>query len=595
MRWLGVLLLLAAFGAPPGDRTARDPSAAGSSHGAAAGDLQWWTTHALDKVRPRDRPRPSGPIELSAARNEFEPLQLVLRAGVEGLEVAGATVSDLLGPAGARVAGDQATVYVERWLRVRTPSSVEGEAGEWPDALVPAHDRYAGEKRRAFPVALQAGRNQPLWIDLYVPPSTPPGDYRGQVVAQVKGAPAVEAPIVLRVLPFTLPSTSSLPTSFGFSGISALRQHHGGYSSDADNQELSRVYATALLRHRISAHGGSMMPPEWEANAKRVSLRWERYDGEVKPFLDGTVFGDGEPLAGARVTSIDVRTPPSLPNPESKVLYWREWVRHFEQRGWLDRLFLYLWDEPSRDHHYPEVLAIGREARQAAPGLRTLLTEQLAPPLGDVVDVWATPVNCIERRPGIDPYCEETVTRREYAAAERAGRKVWWYQSCMSHGCGIVGDAPTFSGWPSYVVDVDAVANRIMPWLAFAYDIAGELYYNTVEAYNSERSPWDDQYLHGGNGDGTLFYPGTPDRIGGRTHIPIESVRLKLIREGLEDYEYLVLLERSGNAELARREVAKLARSVFDWDRRPEALYAARRALAGALAGDRHSSLEASP
>jgi hypothetical protein len=150
------------------------------------------------------------------------------------------------------------------------------------------------------------------------------------------------------------------------------------------------------------------------------------------------------------------------------------------------------------------------------------------------------------------------------------------------------------------MVDVDAVANRIMPWLAFAYDIGGELYYNTVEAYNSDHSPWDDQLLHGGNGDGTLFYPGTPDRIGGKTHIPIESVRLKLIREGLEDYEYLVLLGRAGKTELARREVAKLARSVFDWDRRPAALYAARRALAEALAGDpaardRHSALEDAP
>ena len=24
--------------------------------------------------------------------------------------------------------------------------------------------------------------------------------------------------------------------------------------------------------------------------------------------------------------------------------------------------------------------------------------------------------------------------------------------------------------------------------------------------------PWRDAYRHGGNGDGTLFYPGTPDR-----------------------------------------------------------------------------------
>jgi hypothetical protein len=134
------------------------------------------------------------------------------------------------------------------------------------------------------------------------------------------------------------------------------------------------------------------------------------------------------------------------------------------------------------------------------------------------------------------------------------------------------------------VVDVDPVANRILPWLAFQYGIDGELYYNTVEAYNEDHSPWDDIRAHGGNGDGTLFYPGTPERIGGRTHVPIESLRLKLIREGFEDYEYFVLLKRIAGAESAHREVKKIARTVYDWDRDPAALYAARRAVGAAIA-----------
>jgi len=35
-------------------------------------------------------------------------------------------------------------------------------------------------------------------------------------------------------------------------------------------------------------------------------------------------------------------------------------------------------------------------------------------------------------------------------------------------------------------------------------------------------------FLFGGNGDGTLFYPGSPDRIGGHTGIPVDSIRLKI-------------------------------------------------------------------
>ena len=47
-----------------------------------------------------------------------------------------------------------------------------------------------------------------------------------------------------------------------------------------------------------------------------------------------------------------------------------------------------------------------------------------------------------------------------------------------------------------------------MEWLTFRYRMGGELYYNTVEAYARGLDPWRDQRLFGGNGDGTLFYPG---------------------------------------------------------------------------------------
>jgi len=44
-----------------------------------------------------------------------------------------------------------------------------------------------------------------------------------------------------------------------------------------------------------------------------------------------------------------------------------------------------------------------------------------------------------------------------------------------------------------------------------------------------------------GDPDGTLFYPWDKKRVGGTTPIPIESMRMKLIRNGHQDYEYLRL------------------------------------------------------
>src|SRR5919205_1825522 len=58
--------------------------------------------------------------------------------------------------------------------------------------------------------------------------------------------------------------------------------------------------------------------------------------------------------------------------------------------------------------------------------------------------------------------------------------------------------------------------------------------------------PWVSQSAFGGTGDGTLFYPGTTARIGGQTEIPVESLRLKGLRDGMEDYELLHLAQTLG-------------------------------------------------
>ena len=74
--------------------------------------------------------------------------------------------------------------------------------------------------------------------------------------------------------------------------------------------------------------------------------------------------------------------------------------------------------------------------------------------------------------------------------------------------------------------------------------LQGELYwgvlgqYSRVKEHHDPGLLWRDQWTNGANGDGNLFYPGTPDIIGGTTHIPVASLRLKYIRDGVEDYEY---------------------------------------------------------
>jgi hypothetical protein len=276
-----------------------------------------------------------------------------------------------------------------------------------------------------------------------------------------------------------------------------------------------------------------------------------------------------------------LRTPPSLNNEPAQIQFWKLAAAHFREKGWFERLFNYLWDEPAQSQYAP-MLRLGEIVHRADPSIRNLVTAPLHANWIGVINIWTPVVNCFEEKAG-QSYCEPTVKRAAYDSELSNGKRLWWYQSCASHGCNIVG-GDYFRGWPGYMIDDAPVRNRIMEWLTWKYRIGGELYFNTIEAY-AKKDPWKDLYLYGGNGDGTLFYPGRPDVIGGTTHIPVESIRLKLIREGLEDYEYLALLTKVKGAKVANQCVDSLVRNAYDYDQDPKKLYAVRAQIAQQLNG----------
>lgn len=97
------------------------------------------------------------------------------------------------------------------------------------------------------------------------------------------------------------------------------------------------------------------------------------------------------------------------------------------------------------------------------------------------------------------------------------------------------------------MIDHPAVRNRIMPWMTYRYNISGELYWGSNAATSAGTdAAWTAEglFVAGGNGDGTLTYPGTVDRVGGTHPIPIASLRLKQVRDGQEDWAYLAALEK---------------------------------------------------
>lgn len=556
---------------------------AGSSAPSAAGSARpdWLVLLPAMHKAPAADPLPAGlsRIALSAARGECEGFQIALTPGTHLGEITEAPPPE----------GVALTLHRIDFIDVRVPSNGEGRVGRWPDPLIPQRDPTSGGALAAFFTPARAGEPTLLYGELCVSAGAGAGRRRSWLdlgVRRADGAPErFRLPIEILIHDFALPPTATLATSFGFSAISAARQH-GLMGDPRARAALTRLYATAALRHRLSLHGLSMEPPAIRARDP-LRLDFSAHDAELSALLDGKALS-----SGARATSLDVRAHPALRGDgRAERDYFRLYEAHLREKGWLDRAFFYVADEPAPEA-LPEVASRARLVRAAAPGIRVLVTHGIDPRLDGAIDIWTPNLNCLFRRPG-GGYCASISTAGSYQALRQAGARLWWYQSCGSHGCvaeeRLTGaERAYFTGWPSYMIDHDAALNRAMGALAFVHGIEGELYFNTVEAFNPLPSgdgadPWRDVLRFHGNGDGTLFYPGTPGRLGGASHLPIESLRLKHLRDGLEDFEYLARARALGLEEEAGAFTQALVPLPWQIERSPSRWEQARRALARAI------------
>jgi hypothetical protein len=224
---------------------------------------------SLDNVFPRDRGRFwATAARIEAARGEREAFQVVVEART-ALAAVRAHASDLVGP--GRIAAANVRLHRVAYLDLRTPSSIEGGTGAWPDPLVPDRDACAGELRNAFPFAVPAGERRAIWVEIEVPADAPPGICRG-AVAMTDGARTLGAvPVELRVRAVIRPREPALPVTFGFSGASAARGHRLP-ADEPTVRELAVRYQRAALAHRFALHYGSGSPASWRKLDERLEI-----------------------------------------------------------------------------------------------------------------------------------------------------------------------------------------------------------------------------------------------------------------------------------------------------------------------------------
>jgi uncharacterized protein (TIGR03382 family) len=526
---------------------------------AAAAAPAVWGESAMVKVRPNLAPRVQPELRLTAARNEFVSFQVALHGGHTGLSGVRARLDSLVGP--TSFAGADISLYRVAYLTTVRPSVPGTPVGRWPDGLVPDVDEIAGEGRRAFPFDVPANEARAIWVDVHVPLDAPPGQYRGTVeVTSSNGAPA-KVGVRLTVVAATLPSTPSLATAFLVWPPHVCNAHTGSPDCPvAKQEELLARYHRMALEHRVSLSSGFPRAPQ----------PWSAFEAAWGPFLDGTVQTR---LPGARLTSfqyVGEHTAEGL----------ADFTAGAQARGWLPRAYDFVGDEPPYGISFEALRQNAELARQVVPGLRTLVTtnsrELASHGLEELIDVTAPVVNHLDGT--APPFLgSQRATYEDFLS--RPGRELWVYQSCMSHGCAYGTNAPENqpgAGWPSYMVDRSAAKGRAMEWVSFLEGATGELYYQTVGML---ATAWTDQFRFNGNGDGTLFYPGTPAAIGGATDVPVASIRLKLIRLGVQDYEWLKAVSDAGDPAFARNVARQLIPSASKVPDDGEAFERARKKL----------------
>ncbi len=539
-------------------------------------------------------PPGAGEAAVTVARNEFESFQVAVEptTTISNLVV---QASDLAGPGDSVLPAGNLTVYREGYVGVTADTRSDGEStvGQWPDVLIPEKDYIYGQDRAAFHAPVSAGSHAVIWVDVLAPLGQTPGVYTGSM-AVLDGATVVgTVPVSVTVRSFALPSTSTLKNAFFTMYSQPCIAHTGHFACNWDSAQawkLSAEYARVGLENRVTI---SNPWPVHKAQTLTNNSYGENFTAafrsHVLPLVNGsaTPAGDGSQLRlpGAELTTLGLYGPSAgeAVSTACATACVTAWKSEATTDGILNRFFYYTCDEPYLSAaRWGECATAHTQVGQAS-GLPELVTSTYQqghdPALGNGADSWVDifvpQAKQMANKPGYQWAGNQRATYDTWLTNTGDGQpnQVWMYSACDTAGCNGPTSAeqdPTWNstywnGWPGYAIDEPASQARAMSWLAFEYDATGELFWHTTwgldKAWSACTSATpetssDCLYYSGMMGDGTLFYPGLAcpvgskaGCIGGTTDIPLESMRLKRIRDGREDYEYLNLLAKNAPAD----------------------------------------------
>jgi len=501
-----------------------------------------------------------GRVSLSGAANEWVAFQVVLRSDLAadgvGMEIAG------LDGGGGRIEPGNIHLYREHYVRVKNPTPRRGSTGPgyYPDPLIPFYDPYGAEGEKiALPLTLERKKNLPVWVDIFIPPGTPPGKYSGLIRVTRRGETVKELELSLRVWDFELPPAKTLKVFFDLYSTRWARGEGLPFRLEDRTWEVLSRYEIMAHEHGFSNGHWGLMPGDITADGP---VDWTLYDRYLGKVIDGSLFENGQPPSCWELPF------PENWEPGEEVLrnYTREVVRHWEERGWdLSGAFAYIWDEKGPANR--KVIEYGEIIREESGGkINYFYTHGPHPDLYGVVDWWA---------PRASQYYPEAMRQRQ-----ELGERGFFYH----------GDEPSVG---LMCLDAIGLAFRTWAWMAWKYRADG--FFGWAANFWSVEPYLDPVSINHDNGNLYVYYPGNRLPSIGYPAIrgPVPSFRLKMVRRGIQDYEYFLLARRRGlNPDplvdsIVRRGLGETGAYGIDpsaWSRFPEEWYRVRDALGGMIA-----------
>jgi hypothetical protein len=498
-----------------------------------------WVSSSLIRVGRTDPSRATSAISLSSARGETVDRQVIVQAPANGLTNVNVSTSALSGPSGATIPASSITLYREYYVTVTGTASYGGGSnpplgsGTYPEPLIPFNNPETGSSLcgasavlKACNATINAGQNQPYWIDISVPrgvTNSPPGNYTGTIFVTADQG-SVSIPVTLTVWNFELPTQ---PSEFSLWTL---------WPPAAGN--TITTLARALMRNKV------MSCCDMPANSSSdfTSFGLNRFG--LNLFYNVEIKCDGSyttlPSAG-QINAAAANLPAGLP------------------------LDLYVADELSGcPSAYQPLKIAGTNAHSANPTVRTIMTTNAPDP--NLLDEG-------DGRSAIDHWVLLDSMQKWPALPFTAGGDLWSYTSCN------VG----FGNTPEWMLDYPPINERIQAgFLNWTQGATGILYYradgwtagNAIGSWNNV-----DTTACGGGlgrpGDGIFLYP--PGPIASTESAP--GIRLKAIRDGIQDYEYAQILKNLGQVPFLNSVVQPIATSWINWTQDPIALEAARQQL----------------